>query len=329
MAQGDTGDFPLLEYLDGLVDKLHELMAPAIKGQDADAVHDARVATRRLKAATDLLKPVVAARCRRAFGRVTKCLRKQLGALRDLDVMLEHLEQVKQPTLQDARQWLADRWGQCRAEAVAAAQEKAPPTRMLGQLGSWWGLRHEILEAREKIQVLLTDSIHLQLEAFSEQAEALIHSRRNDPHQLRIAGKSLRYTLEMAKEHGVSMPASILSLFKKMQTALGLWHDYVVLAERILRESVNCDLALHDPQLQERILALAQMMLRKAGQQLRRMSERWETHGVALSEAIRQAFPLTKVAPEAGVAQSPKTQPTQTASQEEIAGANSTDAPAA
>lgn len=294
MSRHRDEEIPLLKYLDSLVENLRKLMSAAISGEDEVAVHDARVATRRLKAATDLVKSVVSGRCRRPFNRVGRSLRRQLGPLRDLDVMLEHLGEFKQARFQAAVAWMRERLGGQREEAVKAANRKTPPVRMLARLGSWWGLRHDIESARNSIDELLAKSVHLQLDAFVEQAEDLVGQRRNDPHQLRIAGKSLRYTLELAKANGMRLPASVGTLFKRMQSALGLWHDMVVLAERIMRESVECDLALHNPKLQGELLAIAQLSLRKSESQLKKMGDLWKTRGPSLTQIIRQAFPLTE-----------------------------------
>jgi CHAD domain-containing protein len=293
MSDPANDDFPLLTYLDGLVENLRNLVSSAISGEDPDAVHDARVATRRLKAATDLVKEVVSGRCRRPFNRVGRCLRQQLGPLRDIDVMLEHAREIKQPQFHAGVQWFSERLRQRREEVVREASNQAPPARILARLGSWWGLRHEINDARKSVLDLLTQSVHLQLDAFVEQAIDLVGARHNDPHQLRIAGKSLRYTLEMAREHGVELSRSVLLKFKRMQNALGLWHDYAVLAERILSESVECDLALHQPHLQSELLGIAQLALRKSELQLKKMAGLWKSRGEELSQTIRQAFPLT------------------------------------
>jgi CHAD domain-containing protein len=294
MPKRDAAEFPLLKYLDSLVENLRKLISPAIKGEDEDAVHDARVATRRLKAASDLLTAATSNRYRKPFNRVTKCLRRQLGPLRDLDVMLEHLREFKQPAIQPAARWLGERLGDIRNDAVKRAADNAPPARMLARLGSWWGLHHEIAGAADRIGELLSQSVHLQLDAFVEQANDLTGQRRSDPHQLRIAGKSLRYTLEMARQQGVRLPASVTTLFKRMQTALGLWHDYVVLAERMMTESVESELALHDPKLQMQVLKLTQLTLTKSQGQLNKMAKFWETRGEWLMQTIRGAFPLTK-----------------------------------
>jgi len=51
----EKDDFPLLKHLDELVDDLRREVDAALAGEDVDAVHDSRVATRRLKAATELM----------------------------------------------------------------------------------------------------------------------------------------------------------------------------------------------------------------------------------------------------------------------------------
>jgi CHAD domain-containing protein len=291
MTETNPAEFALLKHLDSLVDNLRKLIPAALKGQDVEAVHDARVATRRLKAATEMLESVISGRCRKLFDRVTRRLRRQLGPLRDLDVMLEHLAEVKSERFELATTWLNKRLTLCREAAVVKAQKKAPPPQMLARLGSWWGLRQEIAEAHDAVDYLLSEGVHLQLDAFAEQAEKL---KSGDPHELRIAGKSLRYTLEMAKAHGVDLPPSVMSLFKRLQESLGLWHDHVVLTERILCEIVECDLALHDPSLAEQILNLSQVLLAKAQKDLKKVGDLWQEQGDELCKQIRHAFPLTR-----------------------------------
>ena len=56
---------------------------------------------------------------------------------------------------------------------------------------------------------------------------------------MRISGKSFRYTLEMAAVQGHKLPAGIMKNFKRMQEALGVWHDYVVLTERAMHVSLQ------------------------------------------------------------------------------------------
>src|SRR5688572_22632383 len=86
--------FPLLDHLDELMAKLHENVPAAIERFDAEAVHDARVATRRLKAALDLMSPVLSKSHARPLADGLKRIRRRLGPLRDADVMLDHLAEL-------------------------------------------------------------------------------------------------------------------------------------------------------------------------------------------------------------------------------------------
>jgi len=163
-------------------------------------------------------------------------------------------------------------------------------------------VRQEVVEAREAIDSLLAESLHLQLDAFAERAERLIApldqttepADKQDPHQLRIAGKVFRYTLEMAQEQGHRLPASVLRTFKQMQECLGLWHDYVVLTECAMDLSLDCDLPYHDASLQGGVLELARLTVRRSAKQLDKFAKLWRRRGHELANVIRERFPLTR-----------------------------------
>src|SRR4030095_10453871 len=115
-----------------------------------------------------------------------------------------------------AVQWLRARLLRDRRDAREKSEKKVPADELLSRLGTWWALRQDVIDADEKIPTLLTESLHLQLDGFIEHADALTnkpvpspglsesklgpgHSEQSkrDPHELRIAGKNLRYTLEL------------------------------------------------------------------------------------------------------------------------------------
>src|SRR5436190_10126866 len=173
-GQAHPDTFPLLGRIDELVEGLRQYVPAALKEFDEDSIHDARVSTRRLKAALDLLKPVVSKGGRKPFAQVLKRLRRRLGPLRDLDVMLGHLEDLsKSPRHATAAKWLAERLLLCRQDERKRAGRKASVVKTLGRLGAWWGLREEVAEAREAVGSLLAESVHLQLDAFAEQADRI------------------------------------------------------------------------------------------------------------------------------------------------------------
>ena len=301
----------LCEYMDELIESLRKDVPSALKEFDEDAIHDTRVATRRLKAAIDLLEPVLNDEHRKPVAKAGKKLRRRLGPMRDLDVMIDGLEPIKKLARhKQAAQWLQDRLNAARDEARAAAKKSSSPNRLMARLGNWWGLREDVIDAGSEASTLLTKSLHLQLDQFAAQATWLAAYMDNpdgvekrDPHQLRIAGKALRYTLEMAKREGFVLKNDVAKTFKKLQEALGDWHDLVVLTERALQESLEALLAHHDPALQRRVLALSKLTLDRADLQLRRFNLIWAKKSEALLATIRDAVPVT------ADAKQPKTDP--------------------
>ncbi len=292
----------LLVYVEQLVILLRDRVCPAVQQADSAAIHQARVCTRRLKAAADLLAPVLSKRRARPFQRVLRKIRRRLGPLRDLDVMIGHLER---PPLRvaEAAAWARQCLERQRDELREQIHSQVAAGKLLTQLGAWWGLRPEVEQAATAIDALLSQSLHEQLSAFAEQADRLIGKRplpagqHLDAHELRIAGKALRYTLEMGKAHGHKLPGRVFRVFKKLQDHLGLWHDDVVLTERIMRLSLDQLLAHHDAGMQKKVLDLAAHTLRGAQQQLDRFGAQWREHGESLDSLIRQAFPLIASTP--------------------------------
>jgi CHAD domain-containing protein len=302
MARKTESQFPLLDYVDQLVEDLRGNVTKALKDWDAEGIHRARVATRRLKAALDLLRPVISDEQRKPFATVLKKLRRRLGPMRDLDVMIGHLKDLREsPAHAEAVKWLEEHLRLDRERVREEAADKGSHSRVLSRLGTWWGLREEVLEAKEAADSLLAESLHLQLDSFAEQADRLAAAEesrngdeRQDPHAVRIAGKAFRYTLEMAAVQGHKLPAAVMSSFKRMQEALGLWHDYVVLTERAMQVSLEDLLPHHDAPMQARVLDLARTLLKRSQQHMGQFSRLWAQRGGEVADAVRSGFPLTR-----------------------------------
>jgi CHAD domain-containing protein len=329
MASSPSAVAPFTRYLDELVDALRRRVGPALREWDVEAIHRSRVATRRLKAAMDLLEPVLSDGGRREFSRVLRKLRRRLGPMRDVDVMLDHLGALaRNQRHRAAAHWLMDRLRVEQARLRQKSLGAAPAPKVLGKLGAWWGIREQVEAAGAAVGGLLAASVQSQLEAFALraapaegtpavgnsspavgnssgvpeadasalEADAPAVGEMQDPHALRIAGKALRYTLEMAQEHGEELPAMVARSFKKMQDALGLWHDHVVLSERMLRISADALLAHHDAGMQGAILDLCRLTLRRSEQHLGDFSRLWLERGGELRAVIAAAFVLEAAA---------------------------------
>ncbi|MDB5329837.1 MAG: hypothetical protein JWP03_988 [Phycisphaerales bacterium] len=302
MATKSKAPFPLLEYVDGLVEDLRGNVPKALKEWDVDGIHRARVATRRLKAALDLLQPVLSEDQRKPFATVLKRLRRRLGPMRDLDVMLGHLKDLRGSAAHaQAVGWLEEHLRRDRERVRGESAEKGSHSRVLSRLGTWWGLREEVIEAKEAADTLLAESLHVQLDSFVEQADRLAagnavpdDAERQDPHAVRIAGKAFRYTLEMAAVQGYKLPPAVMGSFKRMQEALGLWHDYVVLTERAMQVSLEDLLPHHDAPMQARVLDLARTLLKRSSQHMGQFSKLWVLRGGEVARTVRSTFPLTR-----------------------------------
>jgi hypothetical protein len=118
-----------------------------------------------------------------------------------------------------------------------------------------------------------------------------------DPHELRIAGKALRYTLELAIGGGHPLPAAVSKNFKRMQDALGIWHDNVVLADCALKLARKTLINHPDGVVQRSGLDVAKSAMLKSQRELSRFSKLWNARGDSLAVTIRKAFPLMMVKP--------------------------------
>ncbi len=292
---------PIAVYMDSRVNELRTLIPKALREYEPEAIHQARVATRRLTAAVRLMEPVLSGSHRKPFEAVLKKLRRRLGPLRDLDVILEHLNELPECTkYPEAVMWLSDRLVARRDHLRKELAGKSVVGKTLARLGEWWGLHDEVDEAGKAIGSLLGQSLHLQLDSFAEQADLLTtqtltpDGQRQDPHELRIAGKALRYTLELAIAQGHPLPAEVVKSFKKMQESLGEWHDMVVLSESVLQVSLEALLPHHDAALAGQILEISRLTLAKSGKAMAKFSSQWENTGPELTVTIRKAFPLTR-----------------------------------
>lgn len=290
----------LCRYIDLLMEELCGIAPQALKRWDEEAIHDARVLTRRLTATLDLLKPAAPRDYLRRLAKALRTLRRWLGPLRDLDVMLGHLQESRFQTRHaTAVAWIVEQLDRERQVLRNRLLGKSPAVRILSRLGSWWALRQQIMDGPADLDSLLSQSLPEQLDSFAQQATGLRrplgapnHTEGDDPHALRIAGKRLRYTLEIAAEIGRQLPGPIFEQFKQMQKALGLWHDHLVLSQKVLRLALDDELACHNRMLYQQLVALSGAAWRHAEHHLVRFSTIWLKEGQSVKEAIGQSCPL-------------------------------------
>ena len=302
MKDSATPPSSVVTYLDAQVEELRDRLPAAVQGEGAEDVHKARVATRRMKAAFGLLGLILDGKGRKRIDKLAKSVRQTLGPLRDADVMIDHLGDSygKTQKYAPAVAWFTDHLRDAQSVARAKARKKIDVPKTLEKLGGWYALRQQVIESAEAVPSLLAEAVHLQTDAFAEQADWLTglkpapDAAPPDVHQVRIEAKNLRYTLELAAAERVVLPKTVFKAFKSMQDELGLWHDYAVLADRAMAESVEAGLAYHKPDTQRAVLDLAGAALRTSQQHLAKFERLWKSGGGGLTAIIRQSLPLTR-----------------------------------
>jgi len=212
---------------------------PAAKAGDATSLHQARVATRRLRAALPLVAPgPKASKVTRSVRRLTRLL----GPVRELDVALLILEELEESgevpqagidrlrasiieereRLQTAVRDQIDDFDldKLRKRAVAAAR-KHHEGRKPRDAGSTAAARERVWRRARRLAAAIENAAGLYLP--------------DRLHEVRIAVKKLRYTLEVGVadvRRSAPRNTSNLRTLKNAQDLLGRMHDLEVLIAR-------------------------------------------------------------------------------------------------
>jgi CHAD domain-containing protein len=208
----------------------------ALEG-DVDAVHDARVASRRLREAFPLLARTDCrtTKVRRRLRRITRAL----GTVRELDVATALLESAAGER-SDAETWA----GPARQELVRERNEKLAAAVERLQRIDVGRLRRSVsrlFEAREwgsRTASLLASRVVRRgtaLRAAVEEAGVLYNPEHL--HAVRIAAKKLRYTLELAHAFSAGpLARDAVDRLRSAQRVLGRLHDLELFVVRLRAE---------------------------------------------------------------------------------------------
>jgi CHAD domain-containing protein len=204
---------------------------------DAHGVHQARVASRRLREALPVLTSgVKGTKAGKARGKIRR-LTRALGAVRELDVTLHVLDDL---TARDSlpRQALEE----VRAHVVVERDERR--TVMLKRIS-----QVNLAKLDRRLEAVAEALAESDSEAWRDalgsrlmkRGKALTSAigtagRMYSPehlHAVRIAAKKLRYAMELALDAGVTAAAKPLAIVKRTQNTLGHLHDLQVLQTHV------------------------------------------------------------------------------------------------
>jgi CHAD domain-containing protein len=212
---------------------------PSAQSGDVKAIHEARVATRRVRATLPLVtRGSKGRKLKKAVSRLTRAL----GGVRDLDVALLTLDELSSDaTLQsEGIDLLASVLTEERRRHYAAMVRELEGVDLerLQRKVMAAARKHVMtegqaesdpngLKAVAKRAVRRAESLH---EAIENAGGIYLPDRL---HQVRIAVKKLRYTLEIARELRRSRATARVRTLKSAQDLLGRMHDFEVLITRI------------------------------------------------------------------------------------------------
>ncbi len=207
-------------------------------GEDAEELHDMRVATRRLRAALDLFVEVLPVRAR-AFRAELGWLAGVLGVVRDLDVQLQTQTAMTEPGQPDP--WadltalLLEEREAARSEMLAALDSVRFERLMNGMTAMvQQGPLRRPAAIRLPAQISVPDLIDARHGAAVRAAR---RARRSgdaaDFHRLRIRCKRLRYSLEFSAELYGGRTNRFTRQLTALQDQLGLLQDAEVAAARL------------------------------------------------------------------------------------------------
>jgi len=198
------------------LERLQEEIHKAGRKIDADAVHDVRVATRRLRQALRVFANMAGKKEAKRLRRELKPLMEAGGAVRDCDIAMELLSKASLSGQHPL-------WDELRAERAGAE------SRFRRRLG---GVRVH-LDVKQHAHPLpgLAPLVHPYFEQGRGAAQPKTPAA--DLHAFRLATKRLRYTLELFKPlYGPALAARIEEL-RQIQEFLGQANDARVTAARL------------------------------------------------------------------------------------------------
>ena len=213
----------------------------AADGTDADAVHDMRVASRRLREALRLFAAVYPRREFKRWQRRVRDVTRALGPVRDSDVFAEEFARFGQELGEGGRRCVAFAVGrrlgrrETELDDLRHGLAQLKLSRRADEFADFTG---EVREVGDDTELPLAAFAH---EAVSERAAvvvqmqpaALVDANRAQQHALRIDYKRLRYAVEVFSPCYGDTFEGLHGTLTAFQDALGTLHDMEVFAQHL------------------------------------------------------------------------------------------------
>lgn len=213
------------------------LTPKVLVSNDPETVHDLRVWSRRLQQALRVIHPESKPPKSKKVLRFLRQVRRALGPCRNLDVNLDLIREKRQHASAAAVQ---------RAWGAVQDEFEAKRGRLLERVRREIA-RHDLFSFIVRAQALieaddgaadpveiLENAIAKSMKAWQEAFVSATEQRDEvQLHEFRIAGKRLRYRVELLAELGENKAKPLVEALKELQNALGDWHDRSLLIDYV------------------------------------------------------------------------------------------------
>ncbi len=241
-------------HLTALADAFNAALAPCVEDADADAVHRVRTGSRRLQAMLEaMLRENVTFALdhpARPWLRQLKQIRRAAGPVRDLDVHRKLLENLvgksapgSDPLHKQAE--MLDDWLKSERKHLARGMQKQIRKRQNGLAERQTAVLKAVGSVPPESVKTGRSADVVALEDFVRAADAMPLLDAENLHDFRKATKKARYVAESAVEK--EPYSSVAKALKRIQDAIGDWHDWQCLLEeaRTALEKDAPDLSAH------------------------------------------------------------------------------------
>ncbi|MFW5732500.1 MAG: CHAD domain-containing protein [Planctomycetota bacterium] len=224
-------------YIRKQVNQLRKRLGDLPDPPSPKPVHKARVATRRLKAALAMLGEAFDPDDVHRWDEELKVLRKRLGPARDCDVQIRFLRTTRKKASRRDRPGVELLLEESRKQRRRQQPKVAKAARALQKSGVLDEMKRRMKRVQEAFDddgPLLTETVFLRcrdailhrLDALTDKAYVLEDADdHHGHHQMRIAAKHLRYTLEIARGGLGDVVAPMQEAAEQVQDILGDIHD--------------------------------------------------------------------------------------------------------
>ena len=236
------------------LDRFVSLEPKVLRGDNPDAIHDLRVASRRLQQVLDLLYPAPRPGEIRKLRRKIRRCRRTLGEVRNSDVQLARVERAlaaKRTARRETWEAVSHYLRQRRATHFEKSVKKLSKVNLAVfyvHLRSFLVPNNasSVVSELEPLEAPTPEQFYARigesLESVWQRLETQIEESHRDAkmsviHGVRIAAKRVRYLIEVVHQFDVPGSKEAVQWLRGLQTHLGNWHDAEVL-EQVMIEMV-------------------------------------------------------------------------------------------